>query len=361
MSVELSHIAARNIKPFKLSDVSQYEDLAKIGIGLDSGIVNKMMDATDSLTGTTTTGTITTPIQFLQTWLPGFVHVSTAVRKIDELCGIQTIGAWEDEEVVQGIMEVTGLAQPYGDYTNVPYSSWNANFERRTVVRFEEGIEVFALDEARASRMKVNASDSKREGASLALEIARNLVGFYGYNSGSNRTYGILNDPGLGAYATVANGAAASPLWSSKTFLEITADIREATGALVAQSGGLIDPSNDPLTLAIPTNHVTYLSVTSDFGVSVQDWINKTYKNMRIVAAPEFYQANGGASVFYLYAEKVNDGSSDGGMTFAQAVPAKFKMLGAQKKAKSYEEDYSNATSGVFCKRPFAVIRRSGI
>lgn len=358
---ELSYIAARNIRPLIMNSVEAYEDLSRLGIGMDSRSVDRMMDAMDALTPTTTTGSITTPVQFLQAWLPGFVKVITAARKIDELAGILTQGSWEDEEIVQGIMEVTGTSVPYGDYTNTTQASWNTNFERRTIVRFEEGMRVGALEEARAAKMRVNSADGKREGAALALEIQRNRIGFYGFNSGNNRTYGFLNDPNLPAYADVAAGASTSKAWSTKTFLEITADIREAAGTLASQSGGIIDPFNDDITLGIPVSHATYLSVTSDFGISVQDWINKTYKSMRVVIAPEFYQANGGASVFYLYAESVNDNSTDGGRTFVQAVPSKFQVLGVQKLAKGYEESYTNATAGILCKRPFAVVRRSAI
>lgn len=360
-STQISYIAARDIRPFAMNDVSQFEQLNKLGIGLDSMTVDRMIDAMDSLQSTITTGSATTPVQFLQTWLPGFVNVTTAVRKIDDLCGIQVIGSWEDEEIVQGVKELTGLAQPYGDYTNVGFANWNANFEKRTIVRFEEGMFVGSLEEARAARIGMNSADSKRESAALALEIERNKVGFYGYNSGLNKTFGFLNDPNLPAYADVAAGASTSRSWAAKTFLEITADIREAAGALETQSGGIIDTTNDQLTLAIPTSHATYLSVTSDFGVSVRDWINKTYSNMRIVAVPELAAANGGDNVFYLYAERVNDGSSDGGMTFAQAVPTKFQVLGVEKKAKGYEEAYSNATAGIFVKRPYAIIRRTAI
>ena len=78
-------------------------------------------------------------------------------------------------------------------------------------------------------------------------------------------------------------------------------------------------------------------------------------------SAPQLNTANGGVGVFYLYAENVADNSTDDGRTFAQIVPAKFQIVGVAKKTKSYEEDYSNATAGVMCKRPYAVVRYSGI
>ena len=64
--------------------------------------------AMDALQPTVTTGSVGTPVQFLQNWLPGFVFVVTAARKIDDFIGVMITGAWEDEQIVQGILERTG-------------------------------------------------------------------------------------------------------------------------------------------------------------------------------------------------------------------------------------------------------------
>ena len=42
----------------------------------------------DALQPTVTTASIGTPVQFLQNWLPGFVFVVTAARKIDDIIGL---------------------------------------------------------------------------------------------------------------------------------------------------------------------------------------------------------------------------------------------------------------------------------
>lgn len=365
MKNELSHLTPAQVRPFRMTEkaVSQYLELSKLGICLDAADVQKMvtfaMDA--DLTAPLTTASVTTPIQFLQAWLPGFVEVITAARRIDNLVGITTQGRWEDEEIVQGIMEHTGETVPYGDYTNIPHASWNANFERRSIVRFEEGMQVGRLEEARAAAMQVNTPEEKRKAAAAALEITRNLVGFSGYNSGANRTYGILNDPNLPSYVNVTAGASGDTEWSTKTFLEITADIREALSALRIQSQDRVDPSKTPIVLAVAMSARDYLSVTSDYGNSVAQWLQETYSNVRVESVPEFDAANGGDNVFYLYAEQVSDESSDDNRTFVQVVPAKFQTVGVQQMAKTYTEDYTNATAGVLVKRPYAIIRRSGV
>ena len=365
-SIEKSYISPRQVGSVQMSsdDVADFAALGQLGINLPSQQVQAMANwAMDSGNqADITSPSMTTPVQFLQNWLPGFVKVITAARKIDDLVGISTTGSWEDEEIVQGILEPIGNALPYGDYTNVPLASWNTNFVRRTVIRFEKGIKVGMLEEARASRIRVSTSSEKRASAALSLEIQRNLVGFNGYNGGNNLTYGFLNDPSLPAYVTVAaTGTGSSTLWSTKSFLQIVADIRVAAAQLQTQSQDTINPEDAELTLALPTDAYQYLSVTSDFGISVRDWLSKTYAKLRVISAPQLNYANGGANVFYLYAEKVADGGSDDERTWVQVVPAKFQALGVEKQAKAYVEDYSNATAGTLLKRPYAVCRYSGI
>ena len=369
-SQEHLRIDARNVKPLVMSkdDVAHFNlegELRKIGVGLDAAFISQAAEflgyAMDDLTTPLTDPSVTTPIQFLQNWLPGFVKIVTSARKIDNLVGLSTTGSWEDEEIVQGLLERTGSAVPYGDYTNVPFSSWNTNFERRTVVRFEEGMRVGSLEEARASRQRVNSAAEKREAAALSLEIIRNQIGFFGYNNGINRTYGFLNDPQLPAYVTVPVGGSGSTEWSTKTYLEIVSDILTALADLRIQSEDVIDVKSTPIVLALPTAAVDYLSTTSDFGYSVQKWMDENYRNIRVESAPELDAANGGDNVFYLYAESVDDSSSDDSRTWIQAVPSKFTALGVQQLAKGYEESYTNATAGLMLKRPYAVVRRSGI
>jgi len=341
--------------------VGEYAQLERIGIhGMDK-IETAAFGMDSSLVGPAG-GNLGAPAQFLQMWLPGMVTQVTAVRNIDKLIGMTTVGAWEDEEVVQTLSQLVGKAELYGDSQNVPLANYDVTYERRTIIRFELGMIVDRLEEARGSKQNINMAAQKRNAAARALDIQRNRIGFYGYNTTDTRCDGFLNDPNLPAYVNVAAGAGGLP-WSGKTFLEITKDIRTAVTALVTRSGGNIDPMSDDLTLAIPLGHEQYMSVTSDFGISVADWIAKSYPKMRIASAPELQLANGGANVFYLYADKpgMDGDSTDDGMTFSQNVPTRFMALGTEVRAKGYLEDYTNATAGVLLKRPWAVVRYSGI
>lgn len=356
--------AGKSLFDMSKDEVDKYRELRSVGLGLDEAWVKERASyALDDAQGAVFTPSIGTPVQFLQAWAPGLVRAVFKVRVIDELIGITTIGDWFEEEVVQAAIESMGDAVPYGDYTPVPYASWNVNFERRTIVRFEKGMMVARLEEARAGAMRVSSQNEKRIGAAVALDIQRNQVGFVGYNSGADRTYGFLNDPNLLAYTTVANGASSSPLWSSKTTLEIITDLLTAFKTLEVQSGGNIQPKRDETTLALPTGFDAYLGTPTTLGYSVNAWLNANYPKCRVITAPQLAAANGSANVFYLYADKMESDpvSTDDGRTWMQAVPAKFQTLGVQQMSKGVIEDFTNATAGVMCKRPMAVTRWSGI
>ena len=128
-----SHINGRNVKTFSSFDAKDYQSLDNLGINVDE---IAQSHATDALDPTYTGGSANTPVQFLQNWLPGFVRNLTTARKIDELLGIATVGSWEDEEVIQRTMELTGNAKLYGDTTVVPYTSYNTGFEKRSLTNY---------------------------------------------------------------------------------------------------------------------------------------------------------------------------------------------------------------------------------
>lgn len=357
------YIAPRNEKRIKNFDSSYYMDLDKVGIGFHDNYVKEATRyAMDSIQNPILLGTISTPVQFLQEWLPGFVHILTAKRLIDDLVGMSVLGKWHDEEIVQSVIELTGTAVPYGDLTNVNLADWNPSFNKRTVVRFEEGLLVGRLEEARASEIRINSGAEKRNSVAISLEIIRNQIGFFGFNNGVNQTYGILNDPSIPPYFTAAVGAGGFTQWNTKTFKEIIADIRQMIINLRNQSQENIDPGRTPITLALATIVRDLLSVTGDLnGYSVENWLHDTYPNVRVVSAPELNFANGGQNVGYMYAESLDDTSTDDHAVFMQVVPSKFMFLGVEQKAKGYIEAYSNATAGVMCKRPFGVTRITGI
>jgi hypothetical protein len=353
----------RSVLPRDVCTLSNFDGkLADLGFAVDErDLKNLIAYSMDSLQPTVTPGSITTPVQFLQTILPGFVQIATAPRQIDKFTGIQITGNWSDEQILQQVVELTGKARPYQDYTNVPYASWNSTWNIRTVVRFEQGMRITRLQEQRAAAIRINDAASRRDACRLALDIERNDVGFYGFNAGANNTFGFLNAPELSPYSIVPPGAAGSTTWASKSYLEIQKDLLTAAQELRTISKGLIDPANDNITIAVANNTVQYLAKSTDYGYTPNKFLAENFRNARVVSAPQLDDAHADQNVFYMYAETVPDTGTDGGAVWIQPVPTVFQMMGIKNEEKGYSEDYSMATAGVMCKRPYAVVRFYGI
>ena len=336
-------------------------DLSMLGIGMDNApkfeiqnvLSGTAMDAAPALQ---TTASIPGPIQFFQYWVPKAIDVITAARAIDDLVGRDIEGSFDDAEIVTRILEKTGKAKPYTDTTNIPFSSYNLNYERRNVVLFELGLHTGYLEEMRASKSMINDHDVKAQAVAEGIAITLNEVGFYGYSTGDIRTYGFLNDPALPAYETVALGTS-NTKWSTKTFEQITADIKTAVAKLQNQLGGLFKPNKDAFTIAIALECEQYLYTMNAYSSkTVMQWINETYPNSKVEAVFELNGANGGSDVMYVYADSVN-----GNKTFKQSLQDAFRLIGVEKHAKGLIEDYACATAGVICQYPIAVVRYSGI
>ncbi len=353
-----SHIPASKVRSFAWDSATTEQTLNKLGIGFNKAALKDMQSfyGMDAAVAGVTTPSITTPIQFLQYWMPDFIEIVTAAREADAIMGIDFVGNWHDESIVQGVLERTGQAVPYGDHTDIPLSSWNVNYEQRDIVRFEEGIQVGLLEEARAGAMNVSSQTEKRAAAAESLDIERNNIAFFGYNEGNNKTYGFLNDPNLPAYVTVATGAASSTTWATKTYEEITADIRTAMQALRTKSGNLFKHERDVAKLALPVSATEYLTVQNQFGKTVKEFIAENYPKVTIESAVQLDGANSGANVFYLFAESIN-----GKPVIRQLGVERFRLLGVEKKAKVFIEDYSNATAGVLVTQPIGIVRYTGI
>ena len=352
-----SHIPASKVRAFAWDAKTTEDTLDKLGIGFSKSALNEMqsfygMDA--AVTGITTPS-VSTPIQFLQHWLPDIIEVVTAAREADAIMGIDFVGNWYDESVVQTVLERTGQAVPYGDHTNIPLSSWNTNFEVRDIVRFEEGLQVGVLEEARAGAMNINSQSEKRAAAAESLDIERNNIAFFGYNEGNNKTYGFLNDPNLPSYVTLATGAGGYTTWSTKTYAEITADIRTMFAALRTQTGNLFKPERDRAKMVLSVAVMEYLNVENAYGKSVYEFIKQNYPNVTIESAVQLDGANSSANVIYVFAESIN-----GKPVIKQLGVDRFRLIGAEKKAKVFLEDYSNATAGVLVTQPIGVVRYTG-
>lgn len=349
---------------FKEFPNATLKDLEKLGVTMDTsdaGVVAAMDVAPTMIT----TASVATPIQFLQWWMPGMIEVVTRARRADAMVGRSTVASWEDEEVVLTVKENIGQPQPYGDNTDVPLMSYNTNFVKRTNVRFEAGIQTGKLEDARASRMRINPYNEKRASLSGAVAISLNEIAFNGYDSydastnpTGGLTYGIKNAPELPQYITLATNAAnTSTQFKDKTYLEMCSDFITAMSALRVQTGDLFNPETDGVTCAIAMSAFQYLDKQNELGTSsVRDFVKRNYPKLRFLSVPELDDVGGaGVHGMYFIADGIN-----GKKCADQLVTAAIRLLGIEPKIKGTLEGYTFSTAGSVFPQPVGVVRYSG-
>jgi len=349
---------ADEIKAKGVMDAADAKTLQSLGYPIIQG--KGVMDAAQ--VAMQTTATIGTPVQFLQTFLPGIVRVFQAPLLAETAIGFTQAGSWEDSAIVQRVQEWLGFAREYGDLQAKPNVSYNLNYAQQSVVRFEVGVKTSKLEEMRASRNMISDVAEKQAAAALILEQILNSVAFYGYNSGNNLTYGILNNPNLPSYVPVAStGTGSSPLWSTKTWKQRQDDIVTMASGLLTQTKTLIDPTRVPTTMLIPSSIWAYFSGTTDLGYSLKEFMDNTYPLCRIIPTPQMDGATGGLNAMYWFADSVPNSGTDDGAAFRQVIPAKFMNLGVQQQVDGFKTGYTCATAGVFALRPVAIYRASSM
>lgn len=356
-NVKLS-IPAEKVKSYSMDSKTTETTLDALGVHYTKlAMAEFKAYANDAAPDMVTTPSNMTPVQFLQFWIPEMVEVVTASRDADAILGRDFAGSWEDEEIVQPVIEYTGQAKPYGDKTVLNLADFNVNYETRTIIRMEQDVEVGKLEALRAAKQRVDAQGSKRHAASLSLAISANDVAFNGYNGGANKTYGLLNDPNMPAYTTVADGSEGSSEWNTKTFNEIVGDIKSWFAQLRVQTGNNFKPERDPSVLALPVSVIDALQTVNPLGgTSVWDWLGKTYPKCRVESAIQLDKANAGDNVAYLMAESIA-----GVKVIGQYMQDALRLIGVEQKAKGFLECYSNATAGVLLRCPVGVTRFTGV
>ena len=348
MNKQLTQVVANfspdEVKSFALDSFMEehpefkMSDLEALGISV----------AEDAAPAPQTTPSVATPVQFAQFWLTNPIKVLTRARSLDKVVGRTIVGTWETEQIVATIMERVGQPALYGDFTKAPLANWNVNFETRDNVRFEMGVQVGKLEEARASQMRLNSSALKREAMAEAFDILINNVGWFGYNDGGKKVYGLLTDTN-----NTATDSSTVKTWVNQSFDTIVTEILAVVKDRVEALSGNYDPEVDSATLALPVTQYTYLATVNSLGVSVRDWLTKSFPKIRIVACAELSKAGTSQKPMALFFvdKLVGDG------VVQQMVTSTMRLVGAQPMAKGNYEVYSCSTAGTLLRYPLAFKR----
>lgn len=218
------------------------------------------------------------------------IEVLTAKRAATQIFNEVRFGDRTTPYAKFRMIENTGFTQPYSDYADNGKADVNYNFPSRENYLYETIIKYGDLEEAIASRAKVNLVADKQRAAATTIAIDTNKFYFKGVAGLNN--YGILNQPNLPAAITAAaTGTGNSPLWANKTGTNIYDDIVALYSNMAARAEGQIDKLTKFRLVVGPTSDAE-LNKLNAFGTeTVAALIKRNFPNLEIVVAPEYDDA----------------------------------------------------------------------
>lgn len=217
------------------------------------------------------------------------IEILTAKRAATEIFNEVRFGDRTTPYAKFRMIENTGYTQPYSDYADNGKADVNYNFPARENYLYETVIKYGDLEDAIASRAKVNLVADKQRSAATVIAIDTNKFYFRGVAGLNN--YGILNQPNLPAAITAATGAGGTATWASKTGTEIYDDIVALYSDMAARAEGQIDKMSKFRLVVGPTSDAE-LNKLNAFGTeTVAALIKRNFPNLEIVVAPEYDDA----------------------------------------------------------------------
>lgn len=294
---------------------------------------------------------------------PKAIEILTAPRVADKIARAEKNGKWGDKLVTFKLKEYTGATRPDDGLTSDGLQV-KTNYEQqvRGVYYYTTGWMATDLEEATTQGMQENYRADQAEGAMRTLAIDRNDFFFRGVAEAGlvQPIYGMLNDPNLTAYSTVAtNVGNTSTYWADKTPEEIYNDIVTAVNALYTQSNGIVEDElpNGKLKCAVATGSLGQLDRTNSFGVTARKLLKETYGDkIEFIAVPQLNSADSSSDCFYMIFDW-----NEGDATIVNSYVEMAKAYPIYQKDSVVSQKLSAATSGCFVQYPWAIVRYNGI
>lgn len=336
--------------------------LALQGVGFKQEALESVMaNAEDAAPTVSEAGSLNNPWFFLNYLAKKPITIVTQRTTIDECVGRSTEGSWAHASITKQFRELTGRSAPYDDFVEsaAPRVNRAYTYESRDIIRLAAGMIVTELENRRAAMIpgQYSPNQDKRAAIALLFKLDRDAIGYFGYRLGNARCWGLLNDPNLLPFVSVAAGEGGSTKWADKTFHEIIADLMTAVATVQKQLKANFIPTSAKFKLVLPLGCATYLGKVPECGgKTVNDWIKEQWKKCEIVISPVFDEALGGENVFYIIVDEVGANP-----VAEQHVPASLFMVGSMKREAGMSELWSMATAGTFVTQPLGIGRFFGI
>ena len=202
------------------------------------------------------------------------------------------LGVWETESIRIPTISYNGHSELYADYGNGGVSAINSNWVARDTLRMMTTVSYGELEIQMYGQAKIDAIGQKREGMAERIALEQDKVWFFGY--AGKQVYGLLNAPELANKMAISpNGASGSSFWSTKTYLEMIADVIALQAKIQVSTMARADCYKDKFYLMVPPINMAYFATPGPFGFpSLKTYLLEIFPGMEIVAA-QFLQGTG--------------------------------------------------------------------
>jgi hypothetical protein len=324
---------------------------------------NLALDAMPTLT----TG-INSAVPFFLTTLidPDIYKVLFAPNKAAEIFGEVRKGTWLDQTAMFPIVEHVGEVSTYGDYSENGHAGANTNWPQRQSYLFQTTKEYGDLELERAGLARINWVSELDQAAALVMNKFTNLTYFYGLSG--LQTYGLINDPALGAALSPATKAGGGQTWftgggaPNASANEVYNDVLALFTQLVRQTAGLVDRETK-LCLALDPATAVALGFVNTYGLIARKMLEDEFANLRIVTAVQYAvlsasnpQGHTGGNFMQLIAESV-EGQATGYCSFNE----KFRSHPIVRATSSFKQKVTGGTWGAVVRMPVAIASMLGI
>lgn len=290
------------------------------------------------------------PVEYTAYLDPLVIEILTAPRNAREIYPEVKKGDWATSYSKFQLDEYTGQTQPYTDYGNAGQSDVNPTFPSRQQYIFQTTIQYGDYEQAVTSMAKINLAARKQQAAARTIDIDSNK--FYLLGVAGREIYGLLNEPNLPPALTPAG---TTPSWDSKDTKAIYNDVLALYESLVEKSQGLINIDSD-LVLALPPSRMVLLGKATDFNVSVQDMLDKYFRNkLKFVSLPELYSATAGNTILMTARDIIGTPTAQFGFS------EKMRMGRVIPELSSFKQKIVGTTYGCILYRPFGVATMIGV
>jgi hypothetical protein len=207
------------------------------------------------------------------------------------ILGERQLGTWTDSTIYFSVVENTGYVNTYGDFNAGGMSDVNQDWEMRQEYKFQTGIVYGDLEVERAALSKLNLVAEKQMSAAKTLDKFMDFT--YHFGVAGLQNYGLLNDPALPAPINPTTKTAGNAnKWVSGGVVnalanEIYSDIQALFNPLSANSGGRIT-TNSRFKLVYPNNVAGAMTAVNSFGITIQEFIKKSFPNVEYVVDPRY-------------------------------------------------------------------------